>query len=64
VVPVVKNSQVSDVPSNWDYTFRAGLFGGDYTMNATGSINPNLDKHGDDPNADRAYGRSRSAALQ
>jgi len=51
-----KNRQVSDVPSNWDYTFRAGLFGGDYTMNATGSINPDLNKHGDDPNRDRAYG--------
>jgi hypothetical protein len=49
------NFQVSDVPSNWDYTFRAGLFGGDYTMNATGSINPNL-KNGDDPNANKMYG--------
>ncbi len=51
-----KNRQVSDVPSNWDYTFRAGLFGGDYTMNATGSINPDLNKNGDDPNRDKAYG--------
>jgi len=49
------NFQVSDVPSNWDYTFRAGLFGGDYTMNATGSINPHL-KNGDDPNANKMYG--------
>jgi hypothetical protein len=49
------NFRVSDVPSNWDYTFRAGLFGGDYTMNATGSINPNL-KNGDDPNANKMYG--------
>ena len=49
------NFRVSDVPSNWDYTFRAGLFGGDYTMNATGSINPNL-KKGDDPNANKMYG--------
>ena len=51
-----KNSQVSDTPSNWDYTFRAGLFGGDYTMNATGSIDPLLNRHGDDPNGDKAYG--------
>jgi hypothetical protein len=40
-----RNFQVSDTPSNWDYTFRAGLFGGDYTMNATGSINP-VDSNG------------------
>ena len=31
-----KNFQVSDVPSNFDYTFRAGLFAGDYCGNATG----------------------------
>ena len=51
-----KNFQVSDVPSNWDYTFRAGLFGGDYTGNATGSIDPYLNNKGDDPNADAQYG--------
>jgi hypothetical protein len=51
-----ENFQVSDVPSNWDYTFRAGLFGGDYTMNATGSIDPYLNKNGDDPNRDKMYG--------
>ena len=51
-----KNSQVSDVPSNWDYSFRAGIFAGDYTMNASGSINPNLTKNGDDPNAHRIVG--------
>ena len=51
-----KNFQVSDVPSNWDYTFRAGLFGGDYTMNATGSIDPLLNSHGDDSNGEKAYG--------
>lgn len=51
-----KNFQVSDVPSNWDYTFRAGIFAGDYTGNATGSINPALNQNGDDPNRDRVYG--------
>ena len=51
-----KNFQVSDVPSNWDYTFRAGIFAGDYTGNATGSINPALKQNGDDPNANKAYG--------
>ena len=50
-----KNFQVSDVPSNWDYTFRAGIFAGDYTGNATGSINPYLNKNGDDPNRGKAY---------
>ena len=48
-----KNFQVSDVPSNFDYTFRAGLFAGDYSGNATGSINPVLNNHGDDANAER-----------
>jgi hypothetical protein len=51
-----KNFQVSDVPSNWDYSFRAGLFAGDYTGNATGSVDPNLNKNGQDPNADSALG--------
>jgi len=50
-----KNFQVSDVPSNFDYTFRAGLFAGDYTMNASGSIDPYLKKNGDDPNANKMY---------
>jgi hypothetical protein len=31
-----RNFQISDVPSNWDYTFRAGIFGGDYTSNSSG----------------------------
>src|SRR4051794_14208897 len=51
-----KNFQVSDVPSNWDYTFRAGIFAGDYTGNATGSVDPALKQNGDDPNRDRMYG--------
>ena len=29
-VGTLKNLQVSDVPSNYDYSFRAGLFAGDY----------------------------------
>jgi hypothetical protein len=43
-----RNFRVSDTPSNWDYTFRAGLFGGDYTGNVTGPINPvwKGDRHG------------------
>jgi hypothetical protein len=51
-----RNFQVSDVPSNFDYTFRAGLFAGDYTGNVTGSIDPVTNKNGDDPNADAQYG--------
>ena len=50
-----KNFQVSDVPSNFDYTFRAGLFAGDYSGNATGSVNPVLDSHGNDSNGEKAY---------
>jgi hypothetical protein len=42
-----KNFQVSDVPSNWDYSFRAGIFAGDYTSNISGPTNPVLDKKGD-----------------
>jgi len=26
-----KNLQLQDVPNNWDYTFRAGIFAGDYS---------------------------------
>jgi len=50
-----KNFQVSDVPSNWDYTFRAGIFAGDYTGNVTGAINPYLGKNGKDETRDKAY---------
>ena len=42
-----RNFQISDVPSNFDYTFRAGIFAGDYSGNTTGSINP-ADDHGSD----------------
>ena len=27
----LKNVQLQDVPNNWDYTFRAGIFAGDYS---------------------------------
>jgi hypothetical protein len=43
-----RNFQVSDTPSNWDYTFRAGIFAGDYTGNVTGPINPLLNAKGED----------------
>lgn len=31
-----QNFQISDVGTNWDYSFRAGLFAGDYSGNAAG----------------------------
>src|SRR5207245_11010622 len=31
-----RNFNVSDTPSNWDYTFRAGIFAGDYNNVAIG----------------------------
>jgi hypothetical protein len=33
------NFQLSNVPSNWDYTFRAGIFAGDYSGVAAGPDN-------------------------
>jgi hypothetical protein len=33
-----RNFQVSDIGSNFDYTFRAGLFAGDYTSNSSGPV--------------------------
>jgi hypothetical protein len=33
-----KNFQISDVGTNWDYSFRAGLFAGDYSGNSSGPI--------------------------
>jgi hypothetical protein len=49
-----RNFQVSDTPSNWDYTFRAGLFAGDYTGNVTGPVNPLQNSHEQDRG--KAYG--------
>jgi hypothetical protein len=33
-----KNFQISDIGSNFDYTFRAGLFAGDYSGNTSGPL--------------------------
>jgi hypothetical protein len=33
-----RNFQVSDVGSNYDYSFRAGIFAGDYSGNTSGPI--------------------------
>ena len=33
-----KNFQISDVGTNFDYSFRAGLFAGDYSGNSSGPI--------------------------
>ena len=41
------NSVLSDVPSNMDYSFRAGLFMGDYDVVAYPNF-PQLQKHGSD----------------
>ena len=34
-----RNIQLQDVPNNWDYTFRAGIFAGDYSGVAAGKNN-------------------------
>ena len=31
-----RNVQIADVDTNWDYSFRAGIFAGDYSGNASG----------------------------
>ncbi len=41
-----RNFQISDLGSNYDYSFRAGLFAGDYTGNTAGPKNPNGDERG------------------
>ena len=47
-----RNFQISDVATNFDYTFRAGLFAGDYSNNSSGPIvsgasgNDNYDNSG------------------
>jgi hypothetical protein len=43
-----KNFQISDWGTNYDYSFRAGLFAGDYTGNTAGPTNPNGDEKGGD----------------
>jgi hypothetical protein len=44
-----KNFQISDIGSNFDYTFRAGLFAGDYSGNTSGPLvnGDSKDGHGD-----------------
>jgi hypothetical protein len=32
-----QNFQISDIGTNWDYSFRAGIFAGDYSGNASGA---------------------------
>jgi hypothetical protein len=46
-----RNFQVSDFGTNFDYTFRAGLFAGDYNGNATGPKLPNGNDNGEDRTA-------------
>jgi hypothetical protein len=41
------NFQISDVGSNWDYSFRAGIFAGDYSGNASGPTVTGDSKGGD-----------------
>ena len=41
-----RNFQISDFGTNWDYTFRAGIFAGDYNGNTTGPKLPNGDEKG------------------
>ena len=43
-----RNFQISDWGTNYDYSFRAGLFAGDYTGNSAGPKNPNGDEKGGD----------------
>jgi hypothetical protein len=46
-----RNFQISDFGTNWDYTFRAGIFAGDYNANATGPKLPNGDEKGGEQTA-------------
>src|ERR1700682_1534934 len=49
-----RNFQISDVGSNFDYSFRAGLFAGDYSGNASGPTiaSGNSNGNGDDAGND------------
>ncbi len=44
-----KNFQISDVGSNFDYSFRAGLFAGDYSGNTAGAEEPERQGEGRRP---------------
>src|SRR3954452_10961342 len=46
-----RNFQISDFGTNWDYTFRAGIFAGDYNANTTGPKLPNGAEKGGDQTA-------------
>jgi hypothetical protein len=41
-----KNFQISDTPSNFDYSFRAGIFAGDYSGNTVGPRDPTANELG------------------
>jgi hypothetical protein len=41
-----RNFQISDVGTNWDYSFRAGIFAGDYSGNTSGPIVGSGDSNG------------------
>jgi len=45
-----RNFQISDTASNFDYSFRAGLFAGDYSGNSAGPRNP-VDSRGEERTA-------------
>jgi hypothetical protein len=61
-----RNFQVSDFGTNWDYTFRAGIFAGDYNGNTTGPKLPNGNEQGGDRTAafwtDARNGRGSGSA--
>ena len=51
-----RNFQISDIGSNFDYSFRAGIFAGDYSGNTSGPIvasGDGKDSHGD--NGDNGF---------
>jgi hypothetical protein len=50
-----RNVQISDVPSNFDYSFRAGIFAGDYSANTSGPISPAHDNGDNGDNGAKAY---------
>ena len=59
-----RNFQISDWGTNYDYSFRAGLFAGDYTGNTAGPKNPNGDEKGDDQTYRRLDRRPERSRLR
>jgi len=53
-----KNFQISDIGSNFDYTFRAGLFAGDYSGNTSGPL-----VNGDSKDGRGDHGDGHAGAL-